>query len=46
MRAPAAALRSGWNCTPASVPDSIAATIGPLWSVVATTTSASLGSTA
>ena len=28
MRAPAAALRSGWNWTPASGPDSTAATIG------------------
>ena len=44
-RAPAAPLRSGWNWTPASGPDSTAATSGPSCSTSATPT-APAGSTA
>ena len=38
IRAPAAPLRSGWNCTPATPSRSTAATTGPAWSTSATAT--------
>ena len=42
-RAPAAALRSGWNWTPAIAAVATAATTGPPWSVTAATTPSSAG---
>ena len=45
-RAPARALRSGWNWTPATAPCSTAATMRPSWSATAATSSSFAGSTA